>query len=183
MPSRLLARAKLSSAPDISLGQPDLSFDALPEIEGSLCCHPRGKLDSERVKNLTDHIVSALGEGTKILFFDFAHIDDITAAGVGFLVALQKRMRNRRGDLILYGLRPKQQRFIETLGFRDFFSIALDLRYAVEYILGIKRDIFPLSAVCPACSSPLGIEEPGRSRCRACKAVVTVLPDGSIELG
>jgi len=183
MPSRLLARAKLSSAPLISPEQPDLSFDALPEIEGSLCCHPRGKLDSGRVKKLSDEIASALGEGVKILFLDFAHIDDITAAGVGFLVALQKRMRTRKGDLILYGLRPKQQRFIETLGFRDFFSIALDLRYAVEYILGIKRDIFPLSAVCPACSSPLGIEEPGRSRCRACKAVVTVLPDGSIELG
>ncbi len=183
MPSRLLARAKLSSAAPYSPGEPGLSCEALPEIEGSLCCHPRGKLDAERVKDLNGHIVSALGEGGKILFLDFAHIDDITAAGVGFLVALQKRMRGKNGDLILYGLRPKQQRFIETLGFRDFFSTALDLRYAVEYILGIKRDIFPLSAVCPACSSPLGIGEPGRSRCRACKAVVTVLPDGSIELG
>lgn len=183
MPSRLLARATLSSTPPAVQGQQGLSCEALPDIDGSLCCHPRGKLDSERVKNLSGDIVSALGEGSKILFLDFAHIDDITAAGVGFLVALQKRMRGKRGDLILYGLRPKQQRFIETLGFRDYFSIALDLRYAVEYILGIKRDIFPLSAVCPACSSPLGIEEPGRNRCRACKAVVTVLPDGSIELG
>ncbi|PKL06436.1 MAG: hypothetical protein CVV53_04295 [Spirochaetae bacterium HGW-Spirochaetae-9] len=183
MPSRLLARAKLSSASPPPQGQLGLGCEALPEIDGSLCCHPRGKLDSGRVKSLTGEIVVALGESTKILFLDFAHIDDITAAGVGFLVALQKRMRNRQGDLILYGLRPKQRRFIETLGFRDFFSIALDLRYAVEYILGIKRDIFPLSAVCPACSSPLGIGEPGRSRCRACKAVVTVLPDGSIELG
>ena len=100
-----------------------------------------------------------------------------------FLVALKKRMRARNGDLIIYGLRPKQQRFLDILGFRGFFSVALDLRYAIEYILETKRDIFPISALCPACSSHFGIDGPGRRRCRACKAVLTVMADGTMELG
>ena len=75
------------------------------------------------------------------------------------------------------------RRFIDCLGFGSFFSTALDQRSAVEYILGVRRDIFPLAAACPACSSHLGVQAPGRSRCRACKAVLTVLPDGTVELG
>jgi anti-anti-sigma regulatory factor len=142
-----------------------------------------GILGAGQIGTLNDKIVSALGENTQILFFDFSRIEDLTPAGAGFLVALKKRMRGRGGDLIVYGLRPKQQRFLESLGFRGFFSVALDLRYAEEYILEMKRDIFPIAAVCPACSTPLGIERPGRSRCRACKAVLTVLADGSVELG
>lgn len=179
MSSRLLAHAQHSLSSDL----PAQAFEILPEIPDSLCFHPKGKLDGGRVASLNDEIVSALDKSGKYLFFDFSKIDDLTTAGVGFLVALQKRMRLRGGDLILYGMRPKLQHFLETLGFRDFFSSALDLRYAVEYIVGMKRDTFPISAVCPACSSPLGIDEPGRGRCRACNAVLTVLPDGSVELG
>lgn len=183
MASRLLARAQRSSPAHSSILDDDTVFELFPEIPDALCCHPKGKLDAGRVEPFNEEIKKELGEMMKILFLDFSHIDDITAAGVGFLVALQKRMRGRGGNLILYGLRPKQQRYLETLGFRDYFSTALDLRYAVEYILGMKRDIFPVSVICPSCSSPLGIEGPGRSRCRACKAVITAMPDGSVELG
>jgi len=179
MSSRLLAHAQHSLSSD----SPSPAFEILPEIPDSLCFHPKGKLDGARVASMNIEIVSALEENCRYLFFDFSRIDDLAAAGVGFLVALQKRMRGRGGDLVLYGMRPKLQHFLETLGFRDFFSSALDLRYAVEYIVGMKRDTFPISAVCPACSSPLGIDEPGRGRCRACSAVLTVLPDGSVELG
>ncbi len=183
MSSRLLARAKLSSSTDTARRENDPDFEPLAEIPDGLCCRPSGQLDAGRVESLNEAIAVALSDGIKILFLDFSRVDDMSPAGVGFLVALQKRMRGRGGDLVLYGMRPKLQRFIETLGFRDFFSVALDLRYAVEYILGMKRDIFPISALCPACSAPLGIEGPGRSRCRACKAVLTVMPDGSVELG
>ena len=183
MSSRLLARAQRSASTDDSRSEGGSLFEQLPGVPDGLCCHFEGTLNAGQIESLNAKISSALGEGAKFLFFDFAHIDDLTAAGVGFLVALKKLMRGKGGDLVLYGMRPKQQRFMETLGFRGFFSLALDLRYAMEYILGMKRDIFPIAAVCPACSMPLGIEGPGRSRCRACKAVLTVLADGSVELG
>lgn len=183
MPSRLLARAREASSAAAERRAPDLAFEAVPEVPNSLYCRPRGRLDAPRVEALDAEIAAALGDSNNILFFDCSLIGDIEAAGIGLWVALQKKLRNRDGDLILCGIRPKQQRFLETLGFSGFFSLALDLESAIEYILGVKRDIFPLSAPCPACSSPLGIERPGRSRCRACKAVLTVMRDGRLELG
>lgn len=149
----------------------------------SLCCRASGELDAAAAEPLNGHIAAALGDTIRFLFFDFARVDDLKAGGVGLLVALQKRMRARGGDLVLVALKPRQSRFLDACGFHGFFSSALDLESAVEYILGMKRDIFPIAAACPACSTPLGIEGPGRSRCRACGAVLAAMADGSVELG
>lgn len=160
-----------------------LVWEKLPDLPEAICIHPEGPLDADHLDAINSGVLSVLNDHDRFIFLDFSRIDDLEAAGVGLLVALQKKMRARGGDIVLYGMRPKLQHFLELLGFRSFFSIALDLQYALEYIEGMKRDIFPVAVICPACSSALGIEKPGRGRCRACNAVITVLPDGSVELG
>ena len=183
MASRLLARAERSTSspsPDPAL---PTAFEAVPGMPESLFCRASGELDAAAAEKLNSQILAALGETARRLFFDFSCVDDLKAGGVGLLVALQKRLRARGGDLVLVGLRPRQRRFLDTCGFHGFFSSALDLDSAVEYILGIKRDVFPIAAVCPACSTPLGIDGPGKSRCRACGAVLAAMADGSVELG
>ena len=158
------------------------SIELLHEIPGALCWKPAGALDSVTSGSLRAEFEAQAGPEALILV-DFSKVEDIDPTGLGLLVALHKRQRAAGGDLILFGLRPKLRRFIDCLGFGSFFSTALDQRSTVEYILGVRRDIFPLAAACPACSSHLGVQAPGRSRCRACKAVLTVLPDGTVELG
>ncbi|VBB38798.1 hypothetical protein TRIP_E160022 [uncultured Spirochaetota bacterium] len=183
MPSRLIARASATPAAIPPLSVPELEIEAFAELPGALSCRPSGIIGAEKVAALNEAIVAALGDTGSVLLFDFAHIEDLDPAGVGLLVALQKFLRERAGDLILVGIRPKLLRVLETLGLGDYFSYSLDRRHAVEYIQGVKRDIFPISAPCPACSAPLGLQGPGRSRCHACQAVLTVLADGTVELG
>ncbi len=183
MASRLLARAERStSSPPPGAALPP-AFEAVPGMPEGLCCRASGELDAASAEPLNSQILAALGETARCLFFDFSRVDDLEAGGVGLLVALQKRLRAKGGDLVLVGLRPRQRRFLDTCGFHGFFSSALDLESAVEYIHGIKRDVFPIAAACPACSTPLGIDGPGRSRCRACGAVLAAMADGSVELG
>ncbi|MFA6366633.1 MAG: STAS domain-containing protein [Candidatus Hydrogenedentales bacterium] len=100
MPSRLLARAQLSASADSSRRETDPLCELLPEMPEGLRCHPAGRLDAGRLEALNEDIAAALGRNTKILFLDFSRIDDISSAGAGFLVALQKRMR--AGAAILY---------------------------------------------------------------------------------
>jgi anti-sigma B factor antagonist len=183
MASRLLARAERATSTPSSGAAPQPTFEPVPGMAESVLCRAAGELDAAAVQPLNERILAALGETARFLFFDFTRVDDLKAGGVGLLVALQKRLRAKGGDLVLVGLRPRQRRFLDTCGFRGFFSSALDLESAVEYILGITRDIFPIAAVCPACSTPLGIDGPGRSRCRACGAVLAAMADGSVELG
>jgi anti-anti-sigma regulatory factor len=154
----------------------------MAELPGALCWRPSGPLEVGSCGALSAEFESQAGPEALVLV-DFSRVDGIGPAGIGLLVALHKRQRGAGGDLILFGIRPKLSRFLDSLGFKGFFSTALDRRSAVEYILGVRRDIFPLAAACPACSSRLGVQAPGRSRCRACKAVLTILPDGTVELG
>jgi anti-anti-sigma factor len=188
MSSKMLERAK--AAAEISSGATAAggsdpapsSIELLAEIPGALCWRPTGAMDAETCRPLNAEFDVHVGQGALALV-DFSRVDGIGPAGIGLLVALQKRQRGAGGDLILFGVRPKLKRFIDSMGFGSFFSTALDQRSAVEYILGVRRDIFPLATSCPACSSHLGVQGPGRNRCRACKAVLTVLPDGTVELG
>jgi len=184
MPSRLLARAENSSPRAADCADASyLSFDALEDLPGLLCVHPRCPLDDEHLAAIDEALRAALREGDRYLMIDFSKVDNLKTSGIGYLVALQKKMRSQNGDIVLYALRPKLQRFIDSLGFGSFFSTALDLPYAIEYIEKSLREVFPVVAVCPACSASMSIEKPGRGRCRACKAVLTILPDGSVELG
>jgi anti-anti-sigma regulatory factor len=147
----------------------------------ALCWKPEGNLAGEGLAILAEE--SKQRDGIEILLMDFAKIEELDAFGVGFLVALHKDLRSRGGELILFGMRPRHRRFIESLGFGAFFSIALDQRYAIEYILGVKRDVFPLAATCPVCSALLEVPKAGRSRCTACQAVLSAETDGRVELG
>ncbi len=183
MPSRLIARASAPATKQAPSSSSALEIDTIAELPGAVSCRPAGNIGSERVVALNEAIVKALGEKSSVLIFDLARVDDLAPADIGLLVVLQKLLRERSGDLVIVGLRPKLIRVLETLGFGDYFSYSLDQRHAVEYIQGMNRDIFPISAPCPACSAPLGLLGPGRSRCRACQAVVTVQADGTVELG
>jgi anti-anti-sigma factor len=188
MSSKMLERAQaaagLSSGAAAAGGSDPApsSFELLAEISGAHRWRPTGTLDAATSRALNTEFNARIGQSALVLV-DLSRVDGIKPAGIGLLVALHKRQRGSGGDLILFGVRPKLKRFIDSMGFGGFFSTALDQRSAVEYILGVRRDIFPLAASCPACSSHLGVQGPGRSRCRACKAVLTVLPDGTVELG
>ncbi|MCE5256163.1 MAG: STAS domain-containing protein [Spirochaetaceae bacterium] len=182
MSSRLLARAQSSS--QVTDSPPGcLSFDTVNDLPGLLCIHPSCPFDDEHIDALDAELTAALHDEDTYLMIDFSKVESLKAGGVGFLVALQKKMRMRNGDIVLYGLRPKLQRFLESLGFGSFFSTALDLPYAIEYIEKILQEVFPVIAECPVCSASMSVDKPGRGRCRACKAVLTILPDGSVELG
>ncbi len=144
---------------------------------------PLVPMDITGVEPLNAELVASLDARIVNVLFDFSRVESVEPAGVGFLVALQKRMRNRGGDLVLHSMRPKLLRSLETLGFGDFFTIALDARCALEFVKDAIGEVFPISTICPTCRTPLGIERSGRAKCRSCGALLTALPDGSVELG
>lgn len=207
MASKLLARARhLSSRPSSEVtklrdtgevepegfkedsgqdGLQELSveFVKIPELPGCLLVKPSGKLGVDRIVPLNQKILENLQDTDTVLLVDFTLVEELASSAIGLLVAMKNRFRARGGELVLLGMRPRLLRMLVTLGFEDYFSIALDLDHAAEYIVGMKRDTYPISVICPSCSTPLGIERPGRGRCRVCDAVLTALPDGSLELG
>lgn len=187
MASKMLERARaavagLDTAPAPSPELGTSSFIAVEEIPGSLLWRPAGRLDAASCGRAAELFLAEVPDSA-VLLVDLSRIEDMEPAGLGLLAAMQKRQRARGADLVLLGIRPRQKRFIEAMGYGTFFTSALDMRCAIEYILGVGKDLFPLTTSCPACQARFGAAVPGRGRCRSCKAVLTVLPDGTVELG
>ncbi|HEY9054429.1 MAG TPA: STAS domain-containing protein [Rectinemataceae bacterium] len=187
MASRMLERARAAAtgldASSVRVpGQVSSSFIEVEEIEGALLWRPAGRLDAAACSQAAELFFSEVPDDS-LLFVDLSRIEDMEPAGLGLFAAMQKRQRSRGADIVLIGIRPRQKRFIEAMGYGVFFTTALDMRCAIEYILGVGKDLFPLSTSCPACQARFGAAAPGRGRCRACNAVLTVMEDGRVELG
>jgi anti-anti-sigma factor len=143
----------------------------------------KGRIVADSVDMLESEISAQLGDSPTLAILDFSRVDEIGSAGVGLFIALQKRLRASGGDLILSGLRPRHQNFLDTLGFRNYFSVALDVETAIEYTGNLSRKVPTLTVSCPFCGSLAESDGPGRGRCRVCNAIYTVMDDGSVELG
>lgn len=183
MPSRLLARARLSSVKDSPAGESFRTFELERNPPDTVSVNPLVPLNAAWVEAFNAELVSILDGRIANVLFDFSRVENVEPAGVGFLVALQKRIRNSGGELVLHSMRPKLLRSLETLGFGDFFTIALDGRCALEFVRDAIGELFPISTICPICRTPLGVERSGRARCKSCGALLTALPDGTVELG
>lgn len=162
------------------------TVDTSPALPNVLIIHPNKPLQIETVQYLHDELrkaIEAFGFSNLILVWDFTTVENIDAAGVGMLIAVQKKLREQGGDQALSSLRPRLFRYIAMLGYADYFCIEPDIPHVIDRIEAESAGVFPLSSVCPACGFGLRISEAGRGRCRSCGAILSVFSDGSIELG
>lgn len=148
-----------------------------------LIVHPLKPLQIDTVQPMHAELLKTIDSFRSILVWDFSTVENIDAAGVGMLIAVQKKLREQSGDQALSGLRPRLMRFIAMLGYADYFCVEPDIPHVLDRIEEETSGIFPLMATCPACGTGLQISEPGRGRCRACGAVLSIFSNGSVELG
>jgi anti-anti-sigma factor len=180
MPSRLLSRIqKIPHAGSDALVSSQISAD-FPS-----CAVARfvGAVTDSNLETVAKTLENILSGNIQYLIVDFSAIDDISSAGIGLLLALRQKLRNRRGDLILCGMRPRMERMHRVLGLDGYFSAAIDVSAAKAWLKELTAHVYPISIRCPACESLIDIDRPGRGRCQTCEAVITAFPDGSITLG
>jgi len=159
------------------------SIETLPSHPDVLVVHPLKPLQIDTVQPMHAELLKTIETSHSILVWDFSTVENIDAAGVGMLIAVQKKLREQGGDQALSGLRPRLMRFIAMLGCADYFCIEPDIPHVLDRIEEETAGIFPLMASCPACGAGLRISEPGRGRCRSCGAIMSIFPNGSVELG
>ena len=159
------------------------TIETLSSHPDVLIVHPLKPLQIDTVQPMHAELLKTIETSSSILIWDFSTVENIDAAGVGMLIAVQKKLREQGGDQALSGLRPRLMRFIAMLGYADYFCVEPDIPHVLDRIEEETARIFPLMATCPACGAGLQISEPGRGRCRACGAVLSIFSNGSVELG
>jgi len=180
MPSRLLSRIqKIPQAGSDALISSQISGD-FPEC---VVAQFVGAVNDTNLDAVAQSFDTILAEGIRYLVVDFSTIEEIGASGMGLMLALRQKLRDRQGDLVLCGMRPRMDRMRRVLGLDGYFSTALDSRDAVSGLRSMLSGTFPLSIKCPACDTLIDIEQPGRGRCQNCEAVISSFPDGTVTLG
>lgn len=180
MPSRLLSRIqKIPQAGSDAIISSQVSGD-FPEC---VVAQFVGAVTDSNLDMVAQSFDTILTDSIRYLVVDFSTIEDIGAAGMGLLLALRQKLRDKQGDLVLCSMRPRMDRMRRVLGLDGYFSTALDSRDAVNGLRTMLNGTFPLSIKCPACDTLIDIEQPGRGRCQNCEAVITSFPDGTVTLG
>lgn len=77
-----------------------------------------GRLDAASAPAAREFLVAV--QGTCRL--DFTRLDYIASAGLGILIAAQRRLRDEGGGLILAGLSPHLREVLSLAGFEGIFA-------------------------------------------------------------
>jgi len=174
MPSRRLSRIqKIPQPGSDALISSQISSD-FPD-----CAVARfvGAVTDANLETVAQSFDAILSESVHYLVVDFSTVEDIGPAGIGLMLSLRRRLRDRSGDLILCAMRPRLERLQRVLGLEGYFTTAPDTQSALRRLKTVFGGIYPLAVRCPACDALIDIERPGRGRCQTCEAVITAFPD------
>ncbi|MFW6137786.1 MAG: anti-sigma factor antagonist [Spirochaetota bacterium] len=154
-----------------------------------------GYLDTYNSPEFQSHINSMINSEIKYLVFNCNGLNYISSTGIGAFTAFLKLLKQKKGDMVLFGLQDKVLEVFQLLGFTSFFKIASDLDEALSSLKkqgrGREHDTreggtsaaFPLIFECPRCRKKLKTSRPGKFRCSGCKGIVVVDDKGNAAQG
>lgn len=77
-----------------------------------------GRLDAASAPEARDFLGGVQGRCR----LDFTRLDYIASAGLGILIAVQRRLRDQGGGLVLAGLSPHLREVLQLAGFEGVFE-------------------------------------------------------------
>jgi anti-sigma B factor antagonist len=91
----------------------------------------RGVLDAHTFPYFEEMLMNLLNEGTPFFVLNCEGLDYLSSAGIGVLINVTARVREKRGDLRLAHVQPKIKSIIDIMGFSSFVRVFNDERNAV----------------------------------------------------
>ena len=153
-----------------------------------------GYLDTYNSPEFQSHVNSFINSGIQSIIFNCNGLNYISSTGIGAFTAFLKLMKQKKGDMALFGLQKKVLDVFQLLGFTKFFKIAEDFDGALALLTGDgtpeltqtqqgQTSVFPLIFQCPHCGKKLKTAKQGKFRCSGCKGIIAVDDGGKVSTG
>jgi anti-anti-sigma factor len=152
-----------------------------------------GYLDTYNSPEFQSHINAMINSGVQYIIFNCNGLNYISSTGIGAFTAFLKLLKQKKGEMALFGLQKKVMEVFQLLGFTKFFKIGSSFEEALgmtkgEVKTGPKpaseaKPAFPLVFNCPHCEKKLKSSKPGKFRCSGCKGVIEVDEKGTVKKG
>lgn len=108
-------------------------MDIQAESSGSHCTiRIQGKITFERCPELQSRIDNALGEEIREVTVDFKDVPFIDSSGIGEILRLYKKIRERQGEVILVNPNKKLRTLFTMYRFDKFMRIREEAEAAAE---------------------------------------------------
>jgi anti-anti-sigma factor len=146
-----------------------------------------GYLDTYNSPEFQSHVNSLINSGINSIIFNCNGLNYISSTGIGAFTAFLKLIKQKKGDMALFGLQKKVMDVFQLLGFTKFFKIADDFESALALLRGEGKEqmkeplaaarvhaAFPLVFGCPHCGKKLKTAKAGTFRCSGCKGIIVV---------
>lgn len=115
------SRAARGGAQRCRLASRGMAATVVRRGETSAVVAVRGEIDVRTAGKLRAVLIDLAAEGRVHLVADFAAVRFCDAAGLGALVAVRNRLRERGGTLRLTGVRPAQHRILRVTRLDEVF--------------------------------------------------------------
>jgi anti-anti-sigma factor len=169
-----------------------------------------GYLDTYNSPEFQNHVNQLIDSGIIRIIFNCNGLNYISSTGIGAFTAFLKNLKQRKGDMVLFGLQHKVLDVFQLLGFTKFFKIGDDLDTALAMLEGTDTGVpaggkgptdstpsageaaeaetpqepasaFPLVFECPHCAKKLKASKPGKYRCSGCSGIIQVDEQGAVQ--
>jgi anti-anti-sigma factor len=158
-----------------------ITLQTVPDFLDGLVLNLAGSIDTYNSMIFYEQMSRLVEVGYTRFFFHCGDLEHISSTGIGSLTALLKTLKAKGGAMTFFEMGQELRDMLELLGFGDVFTVTEGLNEA----LGLEQvsSCFPYNCVCPSCSEQAWVEKPGRFRCSACGAVITIDILGQSSLG
>jgi len=95
----------------------------LEEIERKLILRIDGRIDASTALVLERKINQLIEENRSFLLLDFTRVDYLSSAGMRVLLAETKKIKSKKGDLILFSLNEEVASTVKMAGFDKILHI------------------------------------------------------------
>ena len=152
-----------------------------------------GYLDTYNSPEFQSHINAMINSGAQYIIFNCNGLNYISSTGIGAFTAFLKLLKQKKGDMALFGLQKKVMEVFQLLGFTKFFKIGASIEEATGLLKGDgapqpkpaaeSKPLFPIVFHCPHCEKKLKSSKPGKFRCSGCKGIIEVDDRGNVRKG
>jgi anti-anti-sigma factor len=106
----------------------------LEEIEHKILLRLDGRLDAATTPILERKINNLIDEKHYLVYLDFLRIDYLSSAGMRLLLSVSKKLKTKKGSLVLFAISEEVMEIIKLAGFERILLIFSTEQEALQYM-------------------------------------------------
>lgn len=105
----------------------------LEEIEHRVILRIDGRIDASTTSILERKLDTLMNDGHHYLLLDFSQVDYLSSAGMRLLLSASKKLKAKKGALVLFSLNDEVSEILKMAGFDKILHLCPNEKEAIQF--------------------------------------------------